>query len=85
MGRTLIDGVLESLCRPALGGAHSDGVTGVACQNALVLGSRAANRRSAASAPQQFLTAAASMLMRELRVRAVRTLCAPTQVTWSRD
>ena len=31
------------------------------------------------------LTAAAYVLMQELRLRAARTACAPTQVTWLRD
>ena len=32
-----------------------------------------------------FLTAAAYVLMQELRLRAARTACARTQVTWLRD
>ena len=52
------------------------------------MGCRSTARAAVCSGANQlrvFLTAAAYVLMQELRLRAARTACARSQVTWLRD
>ena len=52
------------------------------------MGCRSTARAAVGSGANQlrvFLTAAAYVLMQELRLRAARTACARSQVTWLRD